>query len=290
MSRLRELLETRGGYLEEAQKASKGPKVTIYSQGAFGAIDKVEGYLAGVRGHGKGSAPGAMVDYVGKRGRKVRTVWSMYSPFIMVVEGWGHPDPESLYDPATATGGEVTTMRGRRRGTDPGWVDSFLAGPGKKLKSKIVAIFKDGKLSIKKPGVIPKSQEESEGSVGKLEELMLEMRGRVLSETMSLKDIENAAARWVNAIVAAAPSRIIKSHFRKALFRATNISLNPSYDSVYKLARHTIQVALNMVGYPDPVRQEQAMIDTAERIMGNRQLMAWVDATEGWHKKNRRNR
>jgi hypothetical protein len=114
----------------------RGQKVTIYSKGAGGNIVKAEGYLKEASDHG--------VKYIPKRGKRERMVMTYYSPFIMVVSGWKRPDPDSLYDPATAdTSGGVTTTRGRYRGTDPRWVEDFLMKiPG----LKPIALYRGGKL------------------------------------------------------------------------------------------------------------------------------------------------
>lgn len=125
--------------LIERYAGSGLPKVTIYFKAPMG-IGKVEGRLTEV------NDPGG-VSYIGKGGSREKMIMTYYSPFILVVEGWNKPDPDSIWDPATRQeGGGVVTQRGRYRSTDPRWESDFLAGPGKSLKQ--IVLFKDGRKVI----------------------------------------------------------------------------------------------------------------------------------------------
>lgn len=121
---------------------ARGNKVTIYCKAPGGSIARTEGYLVRIEEHTCG---GADVVFVKKGGKLECTVMSYYSPFWLVVDGWNHPTPDSLFMPAepSATAG-VEVARGRYRSCDPRWVSDFFAGTGAELKPR--AMFKDGKL------------------------------------------------------------------------------------------------------------------------------------------------
>lgn len=123
--------------------APEGPQVTIYMKGALG-IDKVEGVLTGVDNHG--------VDFIKRRARRESRIMTYYSPFIMVVKGWGLPDPDSPWG-AEEGSGPVTTQRSRYRSTDPRWVTDFLEGPGSSLRSRVIVLFEDGNLRKNDSGI-----------------------------------------------------------------------------------------------------------------------------------------
>jgi hypothetical protein len=121
----------------KSNPAVPNEKVTLYYQGAVGNIVAKEGRYTR---HGTGG-----VHYVPKGGRKERLIMPYYSPFIMVVRGWGHPEPQSLYDPSTRREeGDVTTVRGRYRGRDPRWVSDWLTGPAAELP--VLVLYQGGKI------------------------------------------------------------------------------------------------------------------------------------------------
>lgn len=116
--------------------------VTIYLKSALG-VSQLEGYLTEVH------SPGG-VSYVPKRGRKERMIMTYYSPFIMVVKGWGHPDPDSPWQHVSENE-ETVVQKGRYRSVDPRWVEDFLLGPGKALKP--IVLFEKGRLVLNKSGL-----------------------------------------------------------------------------------------------------------------------------------------
>lgn len=66
------------------------------------------------------------VQYVPKGKRKKRSFVKSHEPFVLILEGHGHPDADSLYGEAEATqNGEVSVARGRYRCFHSGWVDDF---------------------------------------------------------------------------------------------------------------------------------------------------------------------
>ncbi len=114
--------------IHEAAAPAKGEKITIYMTGVAGAITKREGFLKSADRNG--------ITYFPPKARKhAAMVMSYYAPFWMIVKGWGHPAPDSLFLPPEAgdTPG-VTTQKGRYRSSDPRWVEDFFSGPGKHLK------------------------------------------------------------------------------------------------------------------------------------------------------------
>jgi hypothetical protein len=64
----------------------------------------------------------------------------------MVVDGWGHPEPDGLFLPATRSETGCEVARGRYRSCDPSWVGDFLASAGAELKP--IAMYRDRVLQI----------------------------------------------------------------------------------------------------------------------------------------------
>jgi len=128
--------------------AAAGPQVSIYHLGAAGQLQKIEGFLTGF------SALGG-VKFIPKRGRQERMIMTYYSHYINVVAGWGHPDPQSMWDESTRQEGDgVVTQRGRYRSTDPRWITDFMNSPaGKSLKT--ILLFENGHLKLNHTGMKP---------------------------------------------------------------------------------------------------------------------------------------
>lgn len=93
-------------------------KVTVYFKGLGCRVAKMEGRLVEVDEE-KGT-----VDFVRKRCRNVTSLWTYYNPWILVVEGWGHPDPESGMEKVSESDG-VSVSRSRYRSCDPRIVGDF---------------------------------------------------------------------------------------------------------------------------------------------------------------------
>jgi len=119
-------------------------KVTIYCKGAAGNIVRQEVHFLRVVDHG---ANGADVVFRRPRGRAAYVVSSYYSSFWTVVDGWGHPSPDSLYARAEDTASGATASYGRYRSCDPAWLADFLAGAGANLRFRVM--FKDGVLQVR---------------------------------------------------------------------------------------------------------------------------------------------
>jgi len=105
-------------------------KATIYTTSEFmGNVVKTE-----VRKGSVGIRPYAQYDnavhvhFVAKGKRKRSGFVKSHKPFVLILEGHGHPDPATLYGEAEATeNGEASVARGRYRCFDPGWVRDFRA-------------------------------------------------------------------------------------------------------------------------------------------------------------------
>jgi hypothetical protein len=121
-------------------KDTKG-KVTIYCKGVAGNIVRLEGHLVRIVDNGTN---GADVVYRKPRGRADYVVASYYSSFWLIVDGWGHPAPDSLFMPAKETAPGVTVAHARYRSCDPSWVADFFARAGVNLR--VLAMFRDGVL------------------------------------------------------------------------------------------------------------------------------------------------
>lgn len=66
------------------------------------------------------------VRYVPNGKRKKRGFVKSHEPFVLILEGHGHPEADSLYGEAEATqNGKVSVARGRYRCFHSGWVDDF---------------------------------------------------------------------------------------------------------------------------------------------------------------------
>jgi len=113
-------------------------KATIYHKGPDGSIGKTEGYVTETSTHG--------VTIIPARGRRERMLMSYYTPFWMVVEGWGHPTPGNGQR-VVSSGPGVTVTQGAYRSQDPRWVEDFFAGAGQGLQP--LAIYRDGVLTTK---------------------------------------------------------------------------------------------------------------------------------------------
>lgn len=125
-----------------SEATDKGVKSTIYHKSPDGSIGKIEGFVTEVTRSG--------VTFIPARGRRERTIMSYYTPFWMVVAGWGHPTPDRGEKVVSSDSG-VTVTQGMYRSQDPRWVEDFLASTGKGLKA--LAIYRSPKFE--NPGKLP---------------------------------------------------------------------------------------------------------------------------------------
>lgn len=57
-----------------------------------------------------------------KRARKNRRYCEGYNPFVLILEGWGHVDPDGIYPEAKK---DERAVRGRYGSFSAGWVNDF---------------------------------------------------------------------------------------------------------------------------------------------------------------------
>lgn len=85
------------------------------------------------------------VVFVPRGGRVERSFVQTYAPSLVVVDGWGGPEPDGVYDDATTrvSASGASTTRGRYRSSDPRWQSDFdakLAASG----ARILADYRRG--------------------------------------------------------------------------------------------------------------------------------------------------
>lgn len=73
-------------------------QVTIYSSGSFG-ISKIEGVITdfGFKDYAQyKNAP--FINFIRKGKRKEEQMLKTYNPYLLVIDGYGHPDPGSCFE------------------------------------------------------------------------------------------------------------------------------------------------------------------------------------------------
>ncbi len=129
---------------EVTGKANHMGKVTMYFQGGFGMV-KVEATRleVEVKPHAQ-YARGVYCSFVPKGKRKERSMVQAYRPSLVVLEGWGHPDPDSPFLPPEETGTEgVMVSKGRYSACDPRWGSDFAAKLAAYLESTGAKVLHD---------------------------------------------------------------------------------------------------------------------------------------------------
>lgn len=119
-------------------------RVTLYFRGGFG-MAKVEATSLSVvvKPHAQYAA-GVYVEYVPKRARKARCFVQAYRPSLVVLAGWGHPDPDSPFLPPEKTDDpDVTLAVGRYSSCDPRWESDFDAKLSAYLAKTGVTVLHD---------------------------------------------------------------------------------------------------------------------------------------------------
>jgi hypothetical protein len=141
-------LKSDGSRFTKNADAGAPKRVTIYTNSPMGSIAKFEGVLTGFDHNGVGG----VVNYIPKGARKERGLMTYYHHFIMVVEGWGKPEPEGGFLPSQpgSTPG-VSVSRGRYRSNDPRWISDFMDGPGKALHP--IILIEEGRIKKDTSGV-----------------------------------------------------------------------------------------------------------------------------------------
>ncbi len=103
--------------------------VTMYfrSEMGFGMVKiEAKSCTIEVKPHAQYAA-GIYVEFIPKGKRKARCFVQAYSPSLVVLDGWGHPDPESPWEPVVERGNGVSVQVGRYSACDPRWQGDFDA-------------------------------------------------------------------------------------------------------------------------------------------------------------------
>lgn len=103
-------------------------RVTVYLMNSLmGNIQKVEARLVD---HGRKPfaqyTDAVYVHFIPKGKRKVRGYTEGYKPYVLILDGWGHPDPDSMFGEVDNSG-PVPVATGRYRAFDAGWTRDFEA-------------------------------------------------------------------------------------------------------------------------------------------------------------------
>jgi hypothetical protein len=132
-------------------------QVTIYTSNGsiMGNINKREGKLDSFRFGKYAQYPNALfVRYIPKRRRSVyeMTVTPISSSMdVLILEGWGHPNPDGIWDKSTSRSGVagVTVTEGRYSCFDSGWQKDFDSMIDKYISENNVNILLDVRGSEK---------------------------------------------------------------------------------------------------------------------------------------------
>ena len=128
----------------------KTDRVTLYFSGEMmGNYHRIECRSAEIslRAYAQFSAA-IEVRFMQKGCRRVRGFMQTDSPSLLVLEGWGHPQPAGIFDESTReeVSPGVTFTKGRHSGFSPGWrldFDAMIGEHVEKTGAKIVADFRE---------------------------------------------------------------------------------------------------------------------------------------------------
>lgn len=135
--------------------ALKEQKVTLYFRGeTMGNIHKIEARAFSTRLRPWAQFSSSVeVRFLKKGARRVLGFIQSYQPSLVILDGWGHPDPAPIFGPAVQRNG-VEISRGRHSACSPEWsteFDAMLAAHVAEKGAKILHDFR-GHNSY---GVIP---------------------------------------------------------------------------------------------------------------------------------------
>ncbi len=120
-------------------------KVTMYLNSEFGmGVVKIEATRFEVEVRPFAQYPsGVYVEFLPKGKRKMRTLVQGYKPSLLVLDGWGHPDPDSAFMPPVERGNGVSVQHGRYSACDPRWQGDFDAKMSAYLETPNVYVLHD---------------------------------------------------------------------------------------------------------------------------------------------------
>lgn len=103
-------------------------KVTVYTRSPMGIV-KTEGKNLEIKVRPYAQYKAAVeVRFIPKGKRKVQGFVQTYEPSVLVLEGWDHPEPDGMIDPASVrVEGGVRTSMSRYLSCDPRWESDFRA-------------------------------------------------------------------------------------------------------------------------------------------------------------------
>lgn len=118
-------------------------KYTLYYTGMFG-VRKMEATVCEVEVKPYAQYNDAVhVKYVEKGKRKVQGFVQGYKPSLLVLEGWGHPDPASMFNDPTLSPSGVVSRMSSYASCDPRWQSDFDAQMGKYLEKTGAKVLHD---------------------------------------------------------------------------------------------------------------------------------------------------
>lgn len=98
----------------------------MYVRSEFGmGVKRIEATLhdVGVRQYAQYER-GVYARFTPKRKRKERHLVQAYGPSLVILEGWGHPEPDGMFlpaEPSKVNPEDVMVSRGRYSACDPRW-------------------------------------------------------------------------------------------------------------------------------------------------------------------------
>ncbi len=100
-------------------------KVTIYTRGVMG-VTKIEArsYLVEVGPYAQYTAAVSFA-FVAKGQRNPRGTVQTFQPSLLILDGWGHPDPAGAFTPAEKSDSGAMVSRGRFSACSPEWSREF---------------------------------------------------------------------------------------------------------------------------------------------------------------------
>ncbi len=102
-------------------------KVTLYFRGGMGyAKIEARAFASGLIPYAQYSSAVEFA-FLGKGQRLARGAVQTFQPSLLVLEGWGHPEPGAVYGAEEVTASGAIVRRGRFSACSPGWTTEFDA-------------------------------------------------------------------------------------------------------------------------------------------------------------------
>jgi hypothetical protein len=122
-------------------------KVTLYVRGEFlGNVVRIEAKECEIKIGKFAQYPSAVwVNFKRARERNTRCFVQSYAPSLVVLEGWGHPEPGSAWIEGRATESGCVVSESKYSSCDPRWAsdfDAFLAAYLAESGATVVADYR----------------------------------------------------------------------------------------------------------------------------------------------------